>query len=91
MKNRYVKANDLIYWVEYDLDSDGKYRFIIHYGYYLATYISTHPGDDDINKYIVTLGDITSCVVRHLDEDGIFLTKADAQKRADELNEIRSK
>lgn len=91
MKNRFVKANDLVYWAECDLGSDGKHRFVVHCGYYLATYIATYPGRDDINYHIVSLGNITSCVVRHLEKHQIFHTKEEAQKRADELNEIQDK
>ena len=91
MKNRFVKEKDLVYWAEYDLDSDGKYRHMVHYGYYLATYIAAYPGRDDINYHIVSLGGVTSCVVRHLENDQVFHTKEEAQKRADVLNEIRDK
>lgn len=90
MKNRFVKVKDLVYWVEYDLDNDGKHRFIVHYGYYLATYQSAYQ-DTTTNYHIVSLGDITSCVVRHLEGGVTFHTKEEAQKRADELNEIRNK
>ena len=90
MKNRFVKAKDLVYWVECDLDSDGKHRFIVHYGYYLATYIAAYR-DTTINYHIVSLGNITSCVVRHLEEDKIFHTKEEAQRKADDLNEIQDK
>lgn len=86
MKNRFVKVNDLVYWAEYDLDSDGKHRFVVHYGYYLATYQAVTK-----NYHIVSLGDITSCVVRHLEGSAIFHTKEAAQKRANELNEIQDK
>ena len=90
LKFRYVREKDLIYFVEYDLDSDGKHWFVVHYGYYLATYQSAYQ-DITTNYHIVSLGDITSCVVRHLEDGVIFLTRENAQKRADELNEIRGK
>ena len=85
MENRFVKERDLIYWVEHDRDYDGRFRKVVHKGYYLATYKFR-----DENIHIVTFGDITSCVIRHLKEDRIFLTKEEAQKRADELNAIRN-
>ena len=90
LKFRYVREKDLVYFVEYDLDSDGKYRFVVHCGYYLATYQSAYQ-DITTNYHIVSLGDIASCVVRHLKDEEIFLDRKNAQKRADELNEIRNK
>ena len=85
LKFRYVREKDLIYFVEYNLD-----RFVVHCGYYLATYQSAYQ-DITTNYHIVSLGDIASCVVRHLKDEEIFLDRKNAQKRADELNEIRNK
>ena len=86
MNERYVKENDLVYWAEYSLTNHRTYEYQVHCGYYLATYKC---GKKAI--HIVSLEDITSCVVRHLKDDGIFYTKEEAQKKADELNKLENK
>ena len=83
MKIRYVKEDDLIYWVERGQNGDGKWCYVVRQGYYLASHLFRNE-----NVHIVTLGDITSTVTRHLSDDFIFLTEEEAQKKADELNII---
>lgn len=86
MEKRYIKEKDFVYWVEYDLSQANQYKYVVHSGYYLATYQC-----NDTDVHIVSLGNITSCVVRHLADNSIFTTKEEAQKKANKLNEIRNK
>ena len=87
MEKRFVKNRDEVYWVEPDENmKPGIRRHTVENGYYLASYQLS--GRD---MHIVSLGSVTSCVVRHLEDNEIFVSIEDAQKRADELNEIRSK
>lgn len=81
---RYVREKDLIYWPEYSRnDMTGDFRYMVCSGYYLASYTC-----NDTVIHIVSLGNITSCVVRHLANNQVFLTEEMAQKKADELNII---
>jgi len=76
---------DKVYWAELapsiTTDLHTTIKYIVHSGYYLASYLMI-----DTLIHIVSLGDVTSCVVRHLREDEIFYSEAEAQKHADELN-----
>lgn len=84
MNKRYIKNQDLVYWPEYDRDNtDGRFRYIVECGYYLATY---ECNNTDI--HIVSYGSITSCVVRHLHDEMIFPTNEEALAKANELNSI---
>lgn len=81
MSKRFVKEKDRVYWVELDQTDKRTFRYTIHSGYYLASYKCV---DDIIN--LISFGNISSCVVRHLKDCEIFNIPELAQKRADELN-----
>jgi len=79
---RHIKRSDLVYWVEYDRDDEGKFCYYPHKGYYLATYTLN---DEEID--IVTLGSITSCVVRHLKSNELFSSKEEVEKYINSIGE----
>lgn len=81
MRLKVVETNDFVYWPEVGQCEDGKWKYRVCSGYYLATYYRK-----DSPVHIVTLGQVTSSVVRHLTPDDIFTSEVEAQKRADELN-----
>lgn len=81
MSKRFVKEKDLVYWAELEPTDKRTFRYTVHSGYYLASY---KWADDTIN--LISLGKISSCVVRHLKDCEIFNIPELAQKRADELN-----
>lgn len=81
MSKRFVKEKDRVYWAELEPTDKRTFKYQVHNGYYLASYKCAN---DTIN--LVSLGEISSCVVRHLKDHEIFNTPELAQKRADELN-----
>ena len=82
MSRRFVKEKDRVYWVELAPIDRRTFKYTVHSGYYLASYKCS---DNTIN--LVSLGNISSCVVRHLRDYDIFNIPELAQQRADELNE----
>ena len=81
MSKRFVKEKDRVYWAELAPTDKRTFKYQVHSGYYLASY---HFAGNIIN--IVSFGNVSSCVVRHLKDCEIFNTPELAQKRADELN-----
>ena len=78
---RFVKVSDFVYWVEFNgYDEERKPKYIVCRGYYLASYKI-----GETVKNIVSLNDITSCVVRHLTNDKIFYEGEKAYKALKEL------
>lgn len=68
MKHRYVTAKDAVYWIEEDYDyNEGKLVPMVKEGYYLASY-KTRLGI----KHLISNGEITSCVVRHVDDGNMY-------------------
>ncbi len=86
MSKRFVREEDRVYWAELAPTDKRTFRYQVHNGYYLASYKCA---DDTIN--LVSLGKISSCVVRHLKDYEIFNTPELAQKRADELNTVEER
>lgn len=78
---RIVKEYDDVYWNEVDhYDENGKPVYKTHFGYYLASY---HFGKD--LYHIVSLHNITSCVVRHIKAQDLFTYKEEAERYLEEL------
>ena len=75
---RLIKDTDKVYWAEL-INYPADYQ--VKHGYYLASYW----GLDGI-VHLVSLGDVTSCVVRHLKDDNVFISEQTAQQKADELS-----
>lgn len=82
---RVVKISDFVYWVEIDhyecCNEERKPIYKVCKGHYLASYAI-----GEMNKHIVSLNSITSCVVRHLDDDNIFYNEEKAYKVLKEKN-----
>jgi len=78
---RLIKNDDLVYWAEYSLDVDRQYKYLVCSGYYLASYWL-------LGKlyHVVSAGNVSSCVVRHIKDGEIFSTEKEAQLAADVLN-----
>lgn len=76
MKFRYVTAKDAVYWIEEDYDPNvGKLIPTIKVGYYLSSY-KTQLGI----KHLISNGEITSCVVRHIDDGNMYNSYIEAQR-----------
>lgn len=86
LKFRYVGEKDLVYWVECNRDDvTGIFIYVVRSGYYLASYMC-----NDTAIHIVSLGNVIDCEVRHLSNNQLFITEEIAQKKANELNEIKT-
>ena len=81
MSKRFVKVNEKVYWAELEPVEGRKLKYTVHEGYYLASYKTQ---DASIN--VISLGEVSSCVVRHLRDYDVFNIPELAQQRADELN-----
>lgn len=76
MKHRYITAKDEVYWIELDYDYNlRKIVPMIKAGYYLSSY-KTRLGI----KHLISNGNITSCVVRHIDDGNMYDSYIDALK-----------
>lgn len=78
---RLVKVYDDVYWNEVDhYDDNGKPVYETHTGYYLASYHL-------LNQlyHIVSLHNVTSCVVRHIKEQDLFTYREDAEAMLKEM------
>lgn len=82
MKHRYVKVKDVVYWIEKDYDPKVR-EFVpmVKMGYYLSSY-KTRLGI----KHLISNGEITSCVVRHVDDGNMYDSYIEVQNV---LNEMR--
>lgn len=81
MNKRFVKVKDKVYWAELEPVGGRKLKYTVHEGYYLASYKT-----QDALVNVVSLGEVSSCVVRHLRDYDIFDTAEMAQQRANILN-----
>ena len=70
-----IKQSDLVYWVERENN-----HYEVKSGYYLGTY-----SINNSHRNIVSLGSVTSCVVRHLYDEEVLSEDA-AIKLAYEKN-----
>ena len=76
-RRKWIKQSDLVYYIEEYNDEDGKLRFRINQGYYLASYVTQ--GWNHFSCNIITDGDIRSDVVRHIDTE-LFHTYEEAER-----------
>ena len=81
MKERFIKSNDSVYWVEVERFIMNQPTYKIVQGYYLGSYALR----DSYIKHIC-ISSITSCVVRHVDPQYVFTDEAAAIKMVDLLN-----
>lgn len=76
MNHRYITSKNAVYWIEEDYDYNvGKLVPMIKAGYYLASY-KTRLGV----KHLISNGEITSCVVRHIDDGNMYNSYTGALK-----------
>ena len=81
MKHRYVTGKDAVYWIEEDYDYNLKEVVpMIKAGYYLSSY-KTQLGI----KHLVSNGEITSCVVRHIDDGNMYDSYIEVQNALNEM------
>jgi hypothetical protein len=81
MKERFIKSNDSVYWVEVERYIYNNPVYHLVNGYYLGSYAL---GDNYIKH--ICISNITSCVVRHVDPQYVFTDEAAAIKMVDILN-----
>ena len=67
MKERFITLNDFVYWIEVERFVYNQPVYKLARGYYLGSYAF---GSE--SKCICTAG-ITSCVVRHVDPQYVFI------------------
>ncbi len=79
MIKHYITDNHIVYYLEEEYFPSIKMNMpIIKAGYYMASYKPERPNDKPMN--IVTYGPVSSLVVRHLQDEDMFLTYEDAKK-----------
>ena len=81
MRERFIKIDDQVYWIEVERFIMNQPTYKIVQGYYLGSYAL---GDSYIKH--ICISSITSCVVRHVDPQYVFTDEADAEKMKEKLN-----
>ena len=80
MRERFIKVDEQVYWIEVERFIMNQPTYKIVQGYYLGSYaMGTY------SRCICTPS-ITSCVVRHVDPQYVFTNEADAEKMKERLN-----
>ena len=79
MKERFIKVDDQVYWIEVERFIMNQPTYKIVQGYYLSSYAV-----GNYSRCICTPS-ITSCVVRHIDPQYIFTNEADADKMKEKM------
>ena len=80
MRERFIKVDDQVYWIEVERFIMNKPTYKIVQGYYLGSYaMGTY------SRCICTPS-ITSCVVRHVDPQYVFTDGNKALKMLEKLN-----
>lgn len=80
MRERFIKIDDQVYWIEVERFIMNQPTYKIVQGYYLGSYAM-----GDYSRCICTPS-IASCVVRHVDPQYVFTNEADAEKMKEKLN-----
>ena len=80
MRERFIKVDDQVYWIEVERFIMNQPTYKIVQGYYLGSYAM-----GNYSRCICTPS-ITSCVVRHVDPQYVFISEADAEKMKEKLN-----
>ena len=80
MRERFIKIDDQVYWIEVERFIMNQPTYKIVQGYYLGSYAM-----GNYSRCICTPS-ITSCVVRHVDPQYVFTNEADAEKMKEKLN-----
>lgn len=81
---RTIKHHDIVYWNELEIDENGNRVYVVKKGYYLASYFL-----GEKLYHIVSLNDVTSCVVRHKTSNDLFLYYEYAKKECDIKNQLQ--
>ena len=81
MNTRMVQNSDIVFWNEVVRYKDNKPVYETQKGYYLASYII-----HDTAMHIVSCHEITSCVVRHIEDDKLFTDIESAVMACAKLN-----
>lgn len=80
MRKRFIKARDIVYWIDVDYISYGKPVYKVAQGYYLCSY------EFGLGIKHICTGSVTSCVVRHISDGFMYTDKAKAYKMLEKMN-----